>query len=200
MGLVAACLASKLGSVLPVGAFAVATLGTSTRRVAGVDLLDHDARDLRLVRQEVVELCERPAGEPVASVGAPGRNPVADAFEIFDGDTTPGASGFLDDLFQGAMVFVAAEAGFLPGDTPQLLAGAIGPLSLEPSPLEVVLAADVVDGLARVGLPIRVGGDLGQAHVHAEEVVGGEPGAVGDVDRHQQEPLAVLAVDKITLT
>ena len=59
--------------------WSVTTLGTGSRGVAGVDLFDRDARDLCLVRQEGVELGERPAGEPVPRVGAPGRNPVADA-------------------------------------------------------------------------------------------------------------------------
>ena len=91
------------------------------------------------------------------------------------------------------MVLVAAEARLFLGVPPQFLLGPLGPPALEPLPLEVVLAADVIDGLAGVFVAVAVGGDVGDPEIHAEEVGDGDLGPVRDVHRDEQEPLAVVA-------
>ena len=199
MLLVVAPLATKLGLASAVGASAVAALGTGLRGVGRVHLDHGDTCDLRLVRQERVEVVEAPTARPIACVPAPGRNPSADARQILNGDPAAGASGGLDDLLGDPVVLVAAKACLFLGDTPQLLLGAPGPPALEPATLEVVLAADVLDGLAGVAAPVAVGGDVGDPEIHAEEVGDGDLGPVGDLDRDEHEPLARLGPDEVAL-
>src|SRR5512135_3491011 len=105
MLLVVAPLATKLGLASAVGAFAMATFGASLRGVRRVHPDHGDARDLRLVRQERVELVERPTAQPVACVSAPGRNPVANPPEVLQSDPAPGAFGGPDDLPGDPVVF-----------------------------------------------------------------------------------------------
>ena len=75
---------------------------------------------------------ERPTREPVASVSAPNREPVADPAEVFKGDATSGAFGSRDDRLADAVVLVLAEPGFLAGDP--LLELLLGPLGVLPLP------------------------------------------------------------------
>ena len=103
-----------------------------------------------LYDEEADELVERPTRQPVASVSAPSRYPFANALEVFNGDAASGAFGGLDDRFADAVVLVPAEPGFLAGDRRSFFFAPLVPLLLESLPLEVVLAADPLDGLAAV--------------------------------------------------
>src|SRR5262245_5981397 len=123
MGRVAACLAVEFGLSLPVGAFAVAAFVAGLTGVGRVDELDQHPRQLRLVDEEGAELRERPAPQPILRIAAPGRNPLADAREVFQGNPAPGALGGLDELLADDVVLVAAEAGFLASHPLQLLPG-----------------------------------------------------------------------------
>src|SRR4051794_26018304 len=147
--------------------------GARLAGVARVDLHDRDPRVLRLVREEADELVERPTRQPVASVPAPSRDPSAYAPEILNGDAASGAFGGLDDRLRDAVVLVATEPGFLAGESPQFLLCSPGASSLESLPLEVVLAADPLDGFAAMpfGLVAR-GGDPGNPEIDADEVIG----------------------------
>jgi hypothetical protein len=91
------------------------------RGIARIDQHDWDAGIRRLVGNEPSELVERPTREPIASVPTPSRCPVADAFEVFEGNPAAGVFGGLDDRFADAMVLVPPESGLLPGYPAELL-------------------------------------------------------------------------------
>src|SRR4051812_1040759 len=98
MGLVAACLAVEFGLSLPVGALPVAAFVAGLTGVGRGDGLDQHPGQLRLVDNECAELRERPTAQPILRITAPGRNPLADAREVFQGNPATGALGGLDEL------------------------------------------------------------------------------------------------------
>src|SRR5262249_40896546 len=104
----AACLADEFGLGSPIGLIAMVALRTGTRRVPRVPRQDGAPGPFRLVRQEGVELPERPSREPMARVAAPSREPPADALEVFRRDPATGAFGVLDDRLADPVVLVAA--------------------------------------------------------------------------------------------
>src|SRR5262245_166192 len=106
MGSVATCLADELGPRLPIGLMAMTALDTSTTGVAGIDRHDGYPGQFRLIRQKAIKLSKRPSREPIASVGALSRDPLADALEGFEGDTATGAFSLVDDRPGDAMVLV----------------------------------------------------------------------------------------------
>ena len=124
----AACLAGELRLSLPVGPLAMTAGRTGPRRIPRVDRHHGDPGQFRLVRHEAVELRERPSREPVARVGAPSRDPFADAGEILKGDPPIGASGVIDDRLADGVVDVAAESGLLAGHPPEFLPRPLVPL------------------------------------------------------------------------
>jgi len=63
-----------------------------------------------------------------------------------------------------------------------------------------VLEAFGLNLLRGVLLAVAIHGDVDHAQVHAQEVCGRGLGSVRDVDRDQQEPLAVLAKYQVALT
>src|SRR5208337_1819620 len=89
--------------------------------------------------------------------------------EILEGDAPSGAFGGLDDRLADAVVFMSAESGFLSGQPPEFLLGPPGSFALEPLPLEVVLAADLLDGLSTMSFRVVAGRrDLGDAQVDSQ--------------------------------
>ncbi len=189
-------LAQKHSLALAVGLLAMAALAASAGCVARVDLDHGDSRERRLVREEAEKLVERPARQPVASVPTPSRNPFADAFEVFDGNATPGALGGFDDRLADAMVLVLAEPGFLSGQPLQFLLGSLDTLALEPFPLRVVPLTDLLDRPSGVLVSVAVDGNLVYAHVDTDEIRHRNQRAVGNVDRDDQEPLAILLEER----
>ncbi len=156
--------AQKHSLAFAVGLLAMSALGACPAGVARIDLHDGDSRVLRLVREEADELVERPTRQPVPSVPTPSRYPVAYSLEVFKSDAASGVFGGLDDRLADAVVLVATEPGFLPGQPSEFLLGSLGSFPLEPFSLQVVLAANLLDRLAAMPLGFVAGGrDLGNA-------------------------------------
>jgi hypothetical protein len=149
----------------------MAALGASARCVARVNKPDGDSRIRCLVREKAVELVERPARQPVASVSASSPDPVTNAAQVFNGDTSTGAFGGLDDRFRDDVVLMAAEPGLFAGYPPKFLLGPLAPFPLKALALEVVLAAHPLDDFAAMADRAVTGGsDLGDPKVHADEL------------------------------
>ena len=95
MACVAARLTSKLRPTLAVGFVYVAT---TTALLAGISRVNLDYRytgALRLVRQELSQLCERPTVQ-LCPLALPSPNPRSDAGEFFNGDHSICAFGERD--------------------------------------------------------------------------------------------------------
>jgi len=170
------------------GLLAMAALRACARRVARVHLHYGDSRVRCLVREEAIELVERPTRQPVSSVSTMSPDPAAYPLEILEGDAPSGAFGGLDDRFRDAVVLVAAEPGFLARQPPELLLGSLRPLPLKPPSLEVVLAADLLDRLATMPLSVAGGRDLHDAQVDSQELAWFDrlPGFPADLDVHEE--------------
>ena len=96
------------------------------------------------------------------------------------------------------MILVAAEAGLLVPHPPDLLLRPLGVPSAQPLPLEVVLLPHRLDIGSRIGVPIRIGGDVDDPQVHADEVIRLHRRAIGDPHRGVEVELAV-AIAQIDL-
>ncbi len=209
MRLVVTHAALEFGLALAVGLLAVSALGARSAGVPGIYRDHRDASQPGLVLDEGAELEEGPSREPVASVSAPSRCPFAYAFEVFKANTAAGALGGLYDLLGNAVIFVLAEPGLLGSGSLHGPADVLGPLALSSlgasgltqcrTPFAVVLACGV-DLLTRELLAIFGRGDVDDAEVHAHEAGRRDRRGLGQVDRNQQEPLAVVAEDEVGLT
>jgi hypothetical protein len=113
-----AVLAQEHSLALAVGLLAMAALGACPAGIARVHLHDADSRVLRLVREEAIDLVERPARQSVASIFASSRDLAVYPLEVLKSNAAVGVFGGLDDRFRDAMVLMPAEPGFLAGDPP----------------------------------------------------------------------------------
>jgi hypothetical protein len=199
MGLVATCLAGEFGLVLSVGLLAMLTLVTGSAGVPRIDVDHVNTGQSRLVIDERTELPEAPTAESIVSVPAPSLDPIANPFEFFKSDPATGAFGGLNDYLADDVILMLAESSLCLSDPLQLLFRSLGVPFLEPFPLEIVLATDVIDGLPRVLIPVAVRSDVSYSKVNPDEVRGRRLGSIGNVYRDEQEPLAVLAADQIGL-
>src|SRR5262249_40073409 len=86
-------------------------------------------------------------------VAAPSRDPLADAFEVFESDPATGASGGFHEPFRDDVMLMAAEPGFLVPQPPDLFLAPLGLLPLESVALELVLLPDLLDIGSGVGAP-----------------------------------------------
>ena len=184
----------------PVGFLAMGALGTGPACVPGVDLDHRNTGQSGLVRKERDQLPERPTGEFVASVFAPSREPLSNPRQIFDDNTARGVFGSLDDRFRDNVIDVLAEASFLARDPLELLFRPLRIPFLEPLALQIMLAANLLDRLAGIGVAVAVGRDVRDAEVDADEVGRRHGGGVGDVDGHEQEPFAVRPQNEVGLS
>src|SRR5271157_2676368 len=194
---------------LAVGFLAVSTFGTGPAGVARVDC-DHGHTSHRgLVFHEFSQLEESPTREPITLFSAPSRDSVANPFEIFKADSASGALGGFHDLLGDAMVLVLAEPGFpclgsFRGPTDVLGSLACSPLGTRGSAQRLatlaVMSTCGVDLLSGELLSILGHGDVDHAEVHPHEICRGDRCSVGDINRHEQEPLAIVAKDKVGLT
>src|SRR5271157_5594524 len=206
MGLMTTHAALEFRLALAVALVAVAALGARPGAVAGVDSLERDPSQRRLVLHERPQLSERPAAHP-RSLPLAKPSPVADALEILHPNTASGVFGLCNELLADLVVDVPLVPRLLPlGSHDRLVAvpplaplGSPGCLAQRSSPGSVLdpLGLDLLRGVLG---PVAVHGDVDHAQVHADEVRRGRLGPVRDIDRDQQEPLAVLAEHQVALT
>ena len=126
------------------------------------------------------------------------RYPLADALQVFEGDTASGAFGFRDQPFADGVVNVTGEPSLLPPPLLRETLGGLGALGLEPCPEFGVAMAQAVQVPAGVGVTVRVGGNVDDAEVHAEPVSRFVCGGFGHVHDHGEVEGAV-AVDEVNL-
>src|SRR5262249_45072112 len=119
-----------------------------------------------------------------------------DAGQVLDGNAAPGALGGVHDALADDVVGVGAKARLLAGDAPQFLLRPFGVPSLQSLSLQIVLAADVLHRLSRVGGAVAVYGNLYDAKIDPEMVGGWSRFGRLVLDLDMQEVAAVAALDE----
>lgn len=155
-------------------AWAVALVGvTATGALAtGVPRIDNNQRNagqLGLVLQECAELSERP-GMQNDALFTPNRDPISDARQVFDGQSSVGAFSGSDDLLADVVVNPNGKAGLLAGQLLQEPLGCAGLFALELGSKTTVAITDGLHCGSRVPSPIAVRSDVRYSQVDAKEV------------------------------
>jgi hypothetical protein len=108
MGRVAALLAGEFRPAFPVGPLRVAALAAPLRRKGRVNKKDGNTRPLRLVGDELAQLQERPAFQPVP-LAFSNPYPPANVLEVFNRNGAVGAFSQQNYLLGNHMITVASE-------------------------------------------------------------------------------------------
>ena len=156
--------------------FSVGLFDVPARRAfsAGVSRVDEGHRNTRkpgLVRDERMELKERPVRQ-ACPLALPSRYPFANAFEIFEGNTATGALSVRHECLADLVVDVLLIASLFAADLQQLACGRPRALALKVAPAMGGLAAVLFDGSSRVDVPIAIRGNVDDAKVDTKHVRG----------------------------
>ena len=184
---------------------------TCRARLAGVRRRNqHDIHAMEpcLVLDERAQLTKSPSAHPrPLRLAKP--CPIADAFEVFQGDSAPGAFGLGNERFGNTMILVGSKSPFLPAQALELAPNVLGAKSTPLFPRSGFLQATAKRVLsntyrfyciAAVVLPVAVGGDIGHSEIDANEIGRWRLGAVWQIDRYQQKPFSVFAPHQIALS
>ena len=166
-------------------------------RVPWVHGDQRNAITLRLVGQESPQLVEAPT-VVCAALRPSNRCPIADARQVFDGNSTSGVFGLPHDSLADPVVEIAGKPRLLEPARPQQALGRFGSLFLE-------LAAKARVPFAKVGvvraaerLSIAVGSDVLPPEIDAQVFGRVAFRHVANVDGHVEEEHAI-AVDQVCL-
>lgn len=182
---------------LAIGLLTVPTGGTGAARVPGINEDHRDTGRLRFVGDKGPQLPERP-GRKRRSLWLSRPYPLANVRQVLQRYRALRAFSSGDDLFANLVVLMALKARLFAAALPQPPPGRLGALALQPGAGAAVPAAGAEDQGAGVLVPVRVGGNIDDAQVHAEHVIGIEWRLFGGVHRHRQKPLSV-AEDQVGL-
>ncbi len=153
-----------------VGPLSVPTGGTLPGSVTGIDKDHRYSSPLRFVLDLLDQVTERPAMQR-SPLGLPEPYPFANPLEVFQGNTAPGALSLGYDAFADTVVEVVGEAPLFARKLFQTTLGRLGALLLQLLPESPVAVSDRVQVLARVGLAVRVGGDVDDTQVDPQEAL-----------------------------
>jgi len=170
--------------------FSVGLFDVPARRAfsAGVSRVDEGHRNTRkpgLVRDERMELKERPVRQ-ACPLALPSRYPFANAFEIFEGNTATGALSVRHECLADLVVDVLLIASLFAADLQQLACGRPRALALKIAPAMGGLATVLFDGGPRVDIPIAIGRDVDNSEVHTEHVRGLDQLGIVDLANSRQ--------------
>ena len=177
-----------------------AAFRTRPGRVPGIDDKKFDAFHPGLVGHKGAELTEGPVVQP-ASLAFPGRNPVPDAGEIFDGDSGSRAFGLRNKVFGNVVVDPRLKTVLPTGEFLESSFGGFCSFLLENGPAFLIPQAFVLHDLSREDFACGIGGDVDDAEVHPEDVDGKFRFLLGDIAGQVDEPFLVrFGVDEIDLS
>lgn len=162
----------------------------------------------RLVFNESPKLKERPTRH-LCPLSPAKPCSIADAFEVFNGDSRVRAFCFLNQLFADDVVGVSAESPlFLRGGF-QLTTDALWSIAAlfalrrgflkRPSSTVVLLACFLYFGAAE-GFAIAIGRQIDYPEIHTDKVGGWRLRSIGQINSHEKKPFAVFPAYKIGLT
>lgn len=170
VGLVPARDTTEIRLAGPVRFGNVPALGTRSAGVSWVNKDHGNTSETRLVRDEQLQLRERPAMQN-GPLFAPSPDPVTDTAQFFKSNTSPGAFSLGHDLLRNAVVGVSGEPSFTTGKTFQFPLRRARLLGLQFASEFAVSEPHVVDAVASDRLTIRISGYMDDAQVNAKKVI-----------------------------
>lgn len=153
-----------------IGLVNMSTNGTRLRRVMWIHEDDQHAHELALVLDEEAKLVESPR-MLAAALSLANRYPVADAREVFEGDSASGVLGFRDQLLADDVVHITSKSGFLPAALLEKTLGGLRSDTLETPSQGCVPLPQPVQMLAGVSRAVGVGSDVYDAEINTEKIV-----------------------------
>lgn len=179
-----------------VSLIAHATRAARLRCVRSVNFNKRNPGSFGLIGQEETELGERPRMHH-GPLGLAKPYPVADAAQLFDGDTAPGAFSLDHNAFRNRVINVGSEASLFSTPLLQQSPGRTGLPGLQPFPQTYLSVAIGIQPSTRRSPAITRGGYVDNSEVNANESVGGLiRWQFADFDGRMKKPLTV-AVDEV---
>ncbi len=186
----------------------MSTRRTHLRRISRINGNDRDSRDGSLVFHESSQLKKAPTAH-LCPLLFPEPSPSADACQFFDGYRASGVCSFrnqrfADDvvlIFPKPLLFLSDRFQF-PTNIPGTFAARLSLCSglLKFLSLSGVSFSDLFNAVAAEALTVAVSGQTDYAKINTQKVSGGSRCAVRQVNCYEQEPFAVFATNKVTLT
>ena len=191
MGGEAAAPTGELGLRGAIPLIDVAALRAFAGRIARVHLDHAHPRECCLIEQEHLQLEKRPAmqNDPLP---VPNDYPFADPGQVFDRDPASGALSRGDDLLCDDMIGVGGEPLFFARQFLQAAFRRGGSVLLELLPQAPLPETDSFHRRAAVEGSVRIGGDIRNAQVDAQELIHIEGNRLFDVARRYQVPAAPM--------
>jgi hypothetical protein len=148
---------------------AVSTLSASPAGIARIDGDQRNTGKSGLVLKEQTQLRERP-GMQNCTLPAPGLDPVTNASQFFDGNSTPGAFSFGNDLLTDIVIHPCRETPLFTREQFQSPFNGTGLFFLEFSSQSPMAMPDSLQ--FRTGVPLAVGikSDIGDPKINSEEL------------------------------
>ncbi len=138
-------------------------------RVPRIDRYQRNTGALRFVGDEDAELMERPRVQ-ARSLTAPGRNPRADALQLFQGNAAFGAFGSLYDHLRDAVIGVFAKPGLLAGKFAKTTFSRLSTSFLKPAPTPRELGTNLLDRVPGISCAIAIDSDVDDAKIYTENL------------------------------
>src|SRR5882672_8945295 len=180
---------------------------TSSARVTGVYRLHVHSSKRCLVFYIPPQLRKCPFTHAI-SLLLPEPCPVSDAFEVFDGYSSTGVCSFRNDLLCNRMVGIRFKASLSTRERFQFTFSIQWPFaasfllsrfSLKRSFHFSIMLSCSPDIIALMHLAIAVNGQIYDAEIHSDEIGRRRRRDIGNLNGHQQKPLAVLTLYQIAL-
>lgn len=195
VGLVAARDAAEGGLVWAV-ALVDAAAGTAfPRSIPGIDKADRNPGALCLIGQEATELSERPVTKPRSRVAASGRNPCADASEIFQGQAASGAFSIRHKRLRYAVIDVFLVSPLFARELTQPSFRSLGAALLETPPTLPKALAPLLNLGAGIDAPVTVSRERHDAEINPKPILSLELIGFRDIAGSGEIPFAAHHVE-----
>lgn len=162
-------LTDKRVSGAPIRLGDMATVGTCSTRVTGINQNQRHSCQYCFVRHKLTELRKSPVGQS-RPLPPPSRNPLANPRQVFQADRACGALGGCHDCFANAVIHVFLVAGLFTFELVEFPLRRTRAVALQVAAAVRKRAALLLNRLSRVGHPIGIDGEVHNAQVNPEGI------------------------------
>lgn len=175
------------GAVLLVDVLALVAL---PRGVAWIDKDQGDTGSLRLIDEELSELCKSPITQSCSLVAALGRNPSADACQFLQGNPASGAFSVSNKRLRNHMVSVGLVSPLFSSQLAEPTFGALGAAFLQPTTAILNVLPLSLNVGAGIDIAIAIDCEGNDPQIDTKPILGLELVGFGNVTGCGQYPLA----------